>query len=194
MDREAIIIEQLEESIRLKGHLQENAKTIIAIADQLVQALKNGNKVLLFGNGGSAADAQHFAAELMGKFALEREALPAIALTTDTSVITAISNDCSYDNIFSRQVQGLAREGDVVIGISTSGRSENVLRGMEEARRLGAITIAFTGEGGKLRDLADHVLSVPSTDTPRIQEAHAVAGHIVCFLVEDALFNSNKHV
>lgn len=191
IDMEAIAARQLEESILLKRHLQNNPKMITEIANQLVKSFQLGNKVLLFGNGGSAADAQHIAAELMGRFHLDREPLPAIALTTDTSVLTAIANDWSYESLFSRQVQGLARAGDVVIGISTSGGSPNVVRGLEEARRLKATTIAFTGEGGKISEIADHVLSVPSTDTARIQEAHITAGHIICYLVVGSLFEYN---
>lgn len=193
-DREAIVFEQMEESIRLKRYLQAEAKTLTAIADQLVKALRNGNKVLLFGNGGSAADAQHIACELAGKFCLDRDPLPAIALTTNTSLLTAIANDYGYETIFARQLQGPVREGDIVIGISTSGRSPNVLLGMEEAKRRGATTIAFTGQGGKLSELGDYVLSIPSEDTPRIQEAHIAAGHIICYLVEETLFGGKGHV
>lgn len=188
MDREAEVFEQIEQSIRLKRHLRGKVQTLIAIADQLVAALRKGNKVLLFGNGGSAADAQHIACELAGRFYKDRDPLPAIALTTNTSSLTAIANDYGYETIFVRQLRGLVREGDVVIGISTSGGSPNVLLAIEEAKRRGAITVAFTGEGGELGDLADHVLSFPSRDTPRIQEAHITAGHIICFLVEEGLF------
>ena len=148
--------------------------------------------MLLFGNGGSAADAQHIACELGGKFYLDRAPLPVIALTTNTSSLTAIGNDYSYEEIFARQVRGLAKQGDIVVGISTSGNSPNVLRGIEEAKQLGAITVAFTGQGGRLKELAEYVLSVPSSDTPRIQEAHITAGHIICYLVEDTLFGNKK--
>lgn len=192
MEQEADIAKQIEDSIKLKKYLQKEAKNLVAMADLLVGAFKKGNKVLLFGNGGSAADAQHIACELAGKFYLDRAPLPAIALTTNTSALTAIGNDYSYEEIFARQVRGLAKQGDVVVGISTSGNSPNVLQGIEEAKRLGATTIAFTGRGGKLKELADYVLSVPSVDTPRIQEAHINAGHIICYLVEQTLFGNRK--
>jgi D-sedoheptulose 7-phosphate isomerase len=192
MEQEADIVKRIEDSIKLKKHLQQEAKNLVAIADLLVDAFKKGNKVLLFGNGGSAADAQHIACELAGKFYLDRAPLPAVALTTNTSSLTAIGNDYSYDEVFVRQVKGLVKQGDVVIGISTSGNSPNVLRGIEEAKRMGATTIAFTGRGGRLKELADYVLSIPSVDTPRIQEAHITAGHIICYLVEQALFGNRK--
>jgi D-sedoheptulose 7-phosphate isomerase len=188
LDKEAEIVRQIEDSVALHGYLQKQVGLLTIIAGLLVEGFRRGNKVLLFGNGGSAADAQHIASELAGKFYRDRAPLPAIALTTNTSSLTAIANDYGYEDVFARQVKGLAREGDAVIGISTSGNSPNVLRGVEEARRLGAITIAFTGQGGKLKNLADYVLSVPSKDTPRIQEAHITAGHIICYLVEEALF------
>jgi len=192
MEQEADIVKQIEDSIKLKKYLQQETKNLVAIADLLIDAFKKGNKVLLFGNGGSAADAQHIACELAGKFYLDRAPLPAIALTTNTSSLTAIGNDYSYEEIFSRQLNALVRKGDIAIGISTSGNSPNVLRGIEEAKRLGATTIAFTGRGGRLKELADYVLSIPSVDTPRIQEAHITAGHIICYLVEQALFGNRK--
>ena len=192
MEQETNIVKQIEDSIRLKKYLQKEAKNLMAIADLLVDAFRKGNKVLLFGNGGSAADAQHIACELAGKFYLDRTPLPAIALTTNTSALTAIGNDYGYEEIFSRQLKALVKEGDIVIGISTSGKSPNVLRGIEEAKRLGATTIAFMGQGGRLKELADYMLSVPSVDTPRIQEAHITAGHIICYLVEQALFGNMK--
>lgn len=192
MDQEATVIKQVKDSIKLKKHLQQEARNLMAIANLLVRAFKRGGKVLLFGNGGSAADAQHIACELAGKFYLDREPLPAIALTTNTSALTAIGNDYGYEEVFVRQVKSLVEKGDVVIGISTSGNSPNVLRGIEEAKRLGAITVGFTGRGGKLKKLADYVLSIPSSDTPRIQEVHITAGHIICYLVEQALFGNKK--
>jgi D-sedoheptulose 7-phosphate isomerase len=191
-ERQAGIVKQLEDSVKLNKYLQREAENLLRIADLLSGAFKKGNKVLLFGNGGSAADAQHIACEMAGKFYLDRPPLPAIALTTNTSSLTAIGNDYGYEEIFARQVKGLVKRGDVVIGISTSGNSPNVLRGMEEAKGLGATTIAFTGRGGKLKKLADYVLSVPSVDTPRIQEAHITAGHIICYLVEQALFGNRE--
>jgi len=193
MDRKAEAKKQIEQSISLKKHLQQNVEVLITIAERITQALRNGNTVFLFGNGGSAADAQHIACELAGKFYLDRGPLPAIALSTNTSSLTAIANDYGFETVFTRQLRGLVKEGDVVIGISTSGRSRNVILGMEEAKRRGAVTIAFTGHEGKVKELADYVLSIPSMDTPRIQEAHITAGHIICYLVEEALFGSKNN-
>lgn len=185
-------IKQIRDSIELKNHLQKEVKTLHTIAEQIVRAFQQGRRVFLFGNGGSAADAQHIAAELSGKLYLDRDPLPAIALTTNTSALTAIANDYSYETVFARQVRGLVTKRDVVIGLSTSGTSANVLLGMEEARRRGAITVAFTGQGGKLAALADYVLSVPSSDAARIQEVHITAGHIICYLVEQELFGKDE--
>ena len=193
MDKEAIIKNQINESIKLKEYLTTQVEILMSIADELVRGFRSGNKVLLFGNGGSAADAQHIAGELAGKFYRDREALPAITLTTNTSSLTAIANDYGYETVFVRQLQGLVKKGDVVIGISTSGNSPNVLLAIEEAKRCGAVTIAFTGKGGKLKELVDYALSIPSEDTPRIQEAHITAGHIICYLVEEAIFGGGGH-
>ncbi len=192
MNREEIIRGEIEESIGLGRYLQSEIKLLVAIADVLCKAFRDGNKVLLFGNGGSAADAEHIAAELAGKFYLERQPLPAIALTTNSSCLTAIANDYGYERVFVRQLQGLVAKGDVVIGISTSGKSPNVLLAMEEAKCRGAITVGFTGEEGKLKEVADYVFSVPSKDTARVQEAHMTAGHIICYLVEQALFGNGE--
>lgn len=191
MNRETAIKSQIEESIRLNKYLATEVEILMSIADKLVSGFRRGNKVLLFGNGGSAADAQHIASELAGRFYRDREPLPAIALTTNTSSLTAIANDYGYEMVFVRQLQGLVKKGDVVIGISTSGNSPNVLLAIEEAKRCSAVAIAFTGKGGKLRELADYTLSIPSEDTPRIQEAHITAGHIICYLVEEELFGEN---
>ena len=191
MEKIKAVQRQLEDVIAINKHLAGNADILLQIADQIALALSRGNKVLLFGNGGSAADAQHIAAELAGKLYRERPPLPAIALTTNTSSMTAIANDYGYQELFARQVKGLAKAGDVVIGISTSGNSANVIRGIEQAKALEAVTIVFTGSGGELRGLADYKLSIPSKDTPRIQEAHITAGHIICYLVEEALFGGN---
>jgi len=188
MGQESVIIKQIEESASLKQGLKAQVQTMLSIAEELIQAFRRGNKVLLFGNGGSAADAQHIAAELEGRFYKDREPLPAIALTTNTSSLTAIANDYGYEMVFAKRVKALAKEGDIIIGISTSGKSLNVIKGIEEAKQIGAITVAFTGQGGKLKELAQYVLSIPSNDTPRIQEAHITAGHIICYLVEEALF------
>ena len=172
----------------------DSVEQIVEAAQMLVQCLQNGGKVLIFGNGGSAADAQHFAAELAGRYRQERRALPALALTTDTSLLTAISNDYSFGHVFARQVEAHARPGDLAVGISTSGRSANVIAGLQTARVLGAGTIALIGANiTGLAGLADQVISVPSLDTPRIQEAHAVIIHILCDLVEIALAKSDLH-
>ena len=192
MEREAgIIAKQIEESITLKRVLIAQSHVLLQIANEMTQAFHRGNKVFLFGNGGSAADAQHIACELAGKFYLDRDPLPAIALTTNTSSLTAIANDYGYQGVFARQLRGLVKEGDIVIGISTSGSSPNVIAGLEEAKRCGAVTVAFSGRGGKIKEIAQYVLSIPSTDTPRIQEAHLTAGHIIVYLVEAALFREN---
>jgi len=151
--------------------------------------LRAGRKVLIAGNGGSAADSQHIAGEFVSRFAFDRPGLAAIALTTDTSVLTAIGNDYGYEKLFSRQVQALGVPGDVFIGISTSGKSPNVLRALEEARQKGLVTIGMTGNrGGPITSLCDHLLAVPSADTPRIQEGHIVMAHTLCLLVEQAMF------
>ena len=188
MSKQAEIVRQIEDSVALHGYLQKQVGVLMTIAGLLVEAFRNGNKVLLFGNGGSAADAQHITCELAGKFYRDRAPLPAIALTTNISSLTAIGNDYGYEDVFARQLKGLAREGDIVIGISTSGNSPNVLRAIQQAKLLGATTIVLTGQSGRLKELADYVLSIPSSDTPRIQEAHITAGHIICYLVEEALF------
>jgi D-sedoheptulose 7-phosphate isomerase len=186
-----VIYQQIEDSILLKRDLQKQAANLVDIAAQITQAVTTGHKVLIFGNGGSAADAQHIVAELVGRFYGERRPLPALALTTNTSILTAIANDYGYDDVFARQVAALVESGDMVVGISTSGKSVSVIKGIEEAKRRGAVTIAFTGEGGALADFADYTLSVPSKDTPRIQEAHITAGHIICYLVEKAVMEQD---
>lgn len=162
---------------------------IEAAAQACVICMRAGNKLLLVGNGGSAADAQHIAGEFVSRFAFDRPGLPAIALTTDTSILTAIGNDYGYDKLFSRQVQAHSQKGDVLIGYSTSGKSPNILAAFQEARTRGVICIGMSGSrGGPMQDLCDHYLDVPSTDTPKIQEGHAVLGHIICGLVEQAIF------
>ena len=188
MSMEEAIRQQIEHNISLMRALQSQADMLASIAKLWVEAIKGGGKIILFGNGGSAADAQHIAAELVGKFYLNREPLPAIALTTNTSVLTALGNDLGYESVFARQVRGLTKPGDVVVGLSTSGNSPNVLLAVEEAKRLGAVTVALTGATGKLKEKTDYVLSLPSTDPARLQEAHITAGHIICYLVERALF------
>jgi D-sedoheptulose 7-phosphate isomerase len=171
-----------------KLHDQAAVDAITTAADTVTRALAARGKLILFGNGGSAADAQHIAAEFAGRFLVEREPLPALALTTNASAISAIANDYGFDDVFARQVEGLAATGDVVIGISTSGESVNVVRGLAAARRAGAATIALVGAaGGAVAAEADHVLHAPSTETPRIQEAHVLIGHLLCEIAEGEL-------
>ena len=184
-----IVEETLKESSNVKLSLINQKDKIIAAANLLIECFKRGNKVLLFGNGGSASDAQHICAELVGRFSIRRRGLPAIALNVDTSVLTAIANDFGFQNVFRRQVEALVEEGDVVVAISTSGLSKNILMAVKEARLKGAKTIALTGKGGgKLKDIVDLAIIVPSQSTPRIQEAHITIGHILCELVERKLF------
>jgi len=173
-----------QESI-LRGQVENIEKAAIAIID----SLKKGGKLIIFGNGGSAADSQHIAAELVGRFKLERKALPAISLTTDTSALTAIANDYGYDRVFSRQLEALGSKGDVVLGITTSGNSKNMLEAFKIAKLIGIKRIALSGgDGGKIKDEADISIIVASKDTPRIQESHATIGHIICALIEDGIF------
>ena len=183
------IAKRLNESARLKEEIaRKSAGEIQAIAELIIDAYRKGGKVVLFGNGGSAADAQHIAAELVGKFLLERQAFPALALTANTSIVTAVANDYSYDEVFSRQVAALVTGKDVVIGISTSGNSKNVVDAIALAKKKGAKTIGLTGgDGGKLAEVAELTLIVPSDSTPRIQEAHITIGHIICEIVEKEL-------
>jgi D-sedoheptulose 7-phosphate isomerase len=180
---------QLKESADLKLLMQAQAETIGNIAKLLEKSLRSGGKVLLFGNGGSAADAQHIAAELTGKFRLNRAPLPALALTTNSSVLTAIANDYDYTSVFTRQVESLVVPGDVAIGISTSGRSPNVLNALRVAKEKNGYTIGLCGEDkDEMENVTDYCISVPSMDTARIQEIHITIGHIICDLVEQALF------
>lgn len=178
---------ELREHIKVVEEIASNQEEEIEEISQLIlNCYKNNGKVILFGNGGSAADAQHIAGELIAKFKLERRSLPAISLTTNTSVILAIGNDYSFDRVFERQVEGLVSGRDVVIGISTSGNSENVIRGILKAKEKGAKTIAFTGRsGGRLKEIVDVLFNVPSDSTPRIQEVHITVAHIICGLVEN---------
>lgn len=181
-----LIYKSLKDSSRLYLRLLEEGDLIEILAKGITRMLKKGRKVVLFGNGGSAADAQHIATEFVGGFRdHKRKSLPALALTTDTSALTAIGNDYSFDEIFSRQVEGLVNPGDVVIALSTSGNSKNVIAGIRAANLKNAVTIGFTGEsGGYLKDCCDFCLCVPSDDTPKIQEAHITIGHILAELVE----------
>lgn len=188
-DKLQIIIQQLEESARVKRAMMGRcAEDILQASKLIVNSLRTGGRVFLCGNGGSAADSQHLAAELVGRLRREREAIPAVALTTDTSVLTSLANDYSFEIIFARQLEALARRGDVLIGISTSGNSLNVIRAFEKAKEKGVHTIALLGgNGGKLKPLADYPIVVPSSDTQRIQEGHITIGHIICDLVEREL-------
>ncbi len=188
------MIKELEESANIKRMMAQNLADVIADAAQMIlKAYQAGGKVLLIGNGGSAADAQHIAAELIGRFQLERKGLPAIALTTNTSALTALANDYAYDAVFSRQLEALASNKDILIAITTSGTSPNILKAVETAHSKGVVVIASTGKnGGKLKSLADLAIAVPSDNTPRIQEAHITIGHIICHLVEKELFNESS--
>lgn len=187
-----LIREGLNASIGVKQAILSDEgllQNIESFADVLTEVLRQGNKVLLFGNGGSAADSQHLAAEFVGHFMVERGPLPAIALTVDTSVLTAISNDYDFADVFARQVQALGSPGDVAVGLSTSGNSPNVFRGLEAARRGGLKTVGLTGQsGGETAAVADTLVAIPSGDTQRVQEAHITIGHIVCEIVERSLY------
>ncbi|HEV3224925.1 MAG TPA: D-sedoheptulose 7-phosphate isomerase [Puia sp.] len=163
----------------------------IQVVQEIVKAFKDGKRVYFAGNGGSAADAQHLAAEFSGRFYTDRQALPAEALHCNTSYLTAVANDYSYDEIYARLIRGITHPGDVLIGLSTSGNSGNIVKAFEAAREKKVITIGFTGEtGGKMKPLSDYIFNIPSTDTPRIQESHILLGHIVCELVEKEYFKS----
>jgi D-sedoheptulose 7-phosphate isomerase len=182
----ATLVAELEESIQVKKRVIDGQVHILTeILQAMLQALQAGNKIILFGNGGSAADSQHIAGELVSKFRRDRRAMPAIALTTDTSILTSIANDYSFARVFARQIEALGQKGDVAIGISTSGNSPNVLDGIAMAREQGLVTIGFTGaDGGKLKDSADICFQAPSENTARIQEAHITAAHALCGLIE----------
>ena len=183
---------QVKQSFETKQAIYENEallETIASVAKACVDVYKKGKKTLLAGNGGSAADAQHIAAELVGRYGFDRPSIPSLALTTDTSNLTAIGNDYGYDKVFSRQLEGMGEEGDIFIGISTSGNSQNVLNAFEVAKKKGITTVALVGrDGGKMAEMADFSIVVPSTATPRIQESHILIGHIVCDIIEKELF------
>jgi D-sedoheptulose 7-phosphate isomerase len=175
----------IDEHLAVIDSLKDQASVLQTIAEEMARAIFAGHKVLWCGNGGSAADSQHLAAELMGRFRKQRRALPSIALTTDTSILTAVGNDYGYERVFQRQVEALCNKGDVLVGISTSGSSKNVYAALQKARQIGARTIAFTGQGGgTVATVADIALCVASKDTARIQEAHIVCGHMVCDWIE----------
>lgn len=188
----SFIQSKIKTSIDLKTSILNNEVILNSVNDavnKIVATYKNNGKVLWCGNGGSAADAQHLAAELSGRFYYDRPPLFAEALHVNTSYTTAVANDYSYDVIYSRLVKAMGRKGDVLIGLSTSGNSANVIKAFEEAKNMGMITIGFTGEtGGKMKDVSDILINIPSTDTPRIQECHMLLGHTICEMVEIALF------
>jgi len=182
----------IQASINVKQQVLQSKELIAAIekvVEVIVKAFQNGKHVYFCGNGGSAADAQHLAAEFSGRFYTDRKALPAEALHCNTSYLTAVANDYSYDVVYSRIIDGIGQEGDVLVGLSTSGNSKNIIKAFEKAREKKMITVGFTGEsGGGMRSCSDHLINIPSDDTPRIQESHIMAGHIVCQLVEEKYF------
>ena len=190
------IIRSIEESIITKQNILRNIdmlERIQAVADVMVKALREGKRILWCGNGGSAADAQHLAAELSGRFYYDRPPLNSEAMHCNTSYLTAVANDYGYDLIYSRMIDGACKPGDVLVGISTSGNSTNICNAFRKAKDLGVITVAMTGEtGGKMKELADYLLNVPSTDTPRIQESHIMLGHIICEIVEAKMFPKSE--
>ena len=182
----------ISESIAVKNKVladQNLLQVVRNVIPAIISALKNGNRIYFCGNGGSAADAQHLAAEFSGRFYIDRDALPAEALHCNTSYLTAVANDYSYDVVYARLIKGIAQKGDILVGLSTSGSSVNILNAFEVAKAKGVITIAFTGEtGGTMKAFADYLINVPSKDTPRIQESHILLGHIICQLVEEEYF------
>jgi D-sedoheptulose 7-phosphate isomerase len=183
------ILSILDENMKVVGSIKDLAPIITRISEEIIKAYKNKKKVVLFGNGGSAADAQHIAAEFVGKFYKDRDSLPSLAFHTNTSVLTATANDFGYDLVFERQVSSFVEEGDIAIGLSTSGSSPNVIKGLLKAKEKGALTVGFTGEKpSKVEEIVDLCLKIPSSDTPRIQEGHITVGHIICYLVEKELF------
>jgi len=188
------ILKSFKDSISVKQKfVDEYIETIIEVSRLIADTLNNGSKLLLFGNGGSACDASHIAAEFINRFQRERPAFPAIALNTDVAVITSIANDYDYSSIFERQLKALAQDGDVVIAISTSGTSPNVIKAVEAATRKRLKVVAMTGaKGDKLASMSDYVFAVPSNDTPRVQETHITLGHVLCQMVEEILFESHR--
>ena len=188
----------IKDSINTKESLLKDEVTLQEIEScvaLLLTSFKNGSKVYFCGNGGSAADAQHLAAELSGRFYLDRDALPAEALHVNSSYMTAVANDYSYDVVYSRLVNGFGNKGDILIGLSTSGNSRNIIKAIEAAKEKGMVTIGFTGRsGGSMLDICDYILRVPSDITPRIQESHILLGHIICELVEEQYFGSTEHM
>src|ERR1035438_5918663 len=197
-DFERRVCGSIEASIAVKERLLSNSEVIAAVSKVsqiVVRAVDEGNKLFLLGNGGSAADAQHIAAEFVGRFAFDRPALPALALSVNTSCVTAIGNDYGFDLVFSRQIEALGRPGDVAIGISTSGNSPNVLRALLVAKKMGMHTVGLTScTGGKLKDVVDYCVRAPSNETPRIQECHILIGHVISELVEQTIFDEQSRV
>lgn len=189
---QAYMLSQIEQSIKVKETILKDKdlmNQIIEVALTAVDVYNRGNKILLAGNGGSAADAQHIAGELVSRFYFDRPGLPAMALTTDTSIITAIGNDYGYEKLFARQIQANGVKGDMLIGFSTSGNSKNIILGVEEANNKGLITVCLTGQNkGSLNELSDFCINVPSNETPRIQESHILIGHIICSIIEESIF------
>ncbi len=179
-------------SVAVKNKILRNEvllKTVEHVVALIVKSLKNGNRIYFCGNGGSAADAQHLAAEFSGRFYIDRDALPAEALHCNTSYLTAVGNDYGYDVVYARLIKGIGMKGDFLIGLSTSGNSANIVKAFEVAREKSILTVGFTGEtGGKMKSLSDYLINIPSTDTPRIQESHIMLGHIICQLVEEHYF------
>lgn len=190
------IIRQINESLKLKKLLLEDANLLSAIektAAEVISAFTFKHKLFVAGNGGSAADAQHIAAEMVNRFGFERPGLPAVALTTDSSILTSISNDSGFERLFARQLEALGSEGDVFIGISTSGNSPNIIKAINTCRERKIVSVGLTGStGGKMKDICDICIKVPSNDTPRIQEIHILIGHIICSLVEEELFGKHN--
>lgn len=189
-DVEDIVVRLFRESNQVKeAFLNENLSKLVRVVDAVTAALKGGKKVLLFGNGGSAADAQHIAAEFVNRFQIERPPLPAIALTTDTSVITSIANDYDFSEVFEKQIRAVGQAGDIAWGFSTSGSSPNVLKALETAKKMGMFTVGLTGkDGGRVAGIVDVALNVPSGSVPRIQETHITVGHVICEMVDFRLF------
>jgi D-sedoheptulose 7-phosphate isomerase len=195
--KDDMILREINESISVKRKILKDATLVDLVqqvADECIEAYRRCNRVLLAGNGGSAADAQHIAAEFVGRYAFDRPGLAAIAFTTDTSMLTAIGNDYGYDQIFRRQLEANGRQGDIFIGISTSGNSSNVLTALQCARELGIVTVGLTGQGGEnMKAYCDYCIQVPSMSTPRLQESHIMLGHIICGIVENTLFGGKKN-
>jgi D-sedoheptulose 7-phosphate isomerase len=190
---QVVIRQRIQESISVKKRLLQHTEICAEVAQRIIIAITNGKKVVLFGNGGSAADAQHIAAEFVGRYYLDRPALPAQALTVNSSTVTAIGNDYAYEHVFARQIEAFGQVGDVAIGLSTSGNSRNVIAALRAAKRKAMVTVGMTGEdGGQMKGEVDYCICVPSTDTPRIQEAHILVGHVLSELVEQALFGASN--